>query len=148
VHSKDVEQVVLNYLDDYGYISIGLTGSKGVLLTCSYGSDRIGKSDVYASVSNPVTSMIFFQMLENGLITSVNDPIGSYSKKYRDFMPEQYKESPVTFDICYLIGGEFHIMTASGARANFTCSLNREQQQSIPQEVTVYWGRCSLKMPE
>jgi CubicO group peptidase (beta-lactamase class C family) len=98
VHSKEVDQVVLNYMDDYEYISIGLIGSTGSLLTRSYGSDRIGKTDVYASVSKPVTSMIFFQMLENGLITSVNDPIGSYSKKYRDAMPDQYKENPVTFE--------------------------------------------------
>ena len=97
VQSKEVDRVVLNYLDDYEYISIGLTGSSGAVLIRSYGADRIGKTDVYASVSKPVTSMIFFQMLENGLIASVNDPIGSYSKKYRDVMPEQYRDSPVTF---------------------------------------------------
>ena len=98
VQSKEVDQVVLNYLDDYEYISIGLIGSKGALLTRSYGSDRIGKTDVYASASKPVTSMIFFQMLESGLIASVNDPIGSYSNKYRDVMPDQYRDSPVTFE--------------------------------------------------
>lgn len=98
VQSKEIDQVVLNYLDDYEYISIGLIGLKGALLTRSYGSDRIGKTDVYASVSKPVTSVIFFQMLQRGLIASVNDPIGNYSKKYRDVMPDQYRDNPITFE--------------------------------------------------
>jgi CubicO group peptidase (beta-lactamase class C family) len=98
VQSKEVDQVVLYYLDDYEYISIGLIGSNGAVLIRSYGADRNGRTDVYASVSKPVTSMIFFQMLEDGLIASVNDPIGSYSKKYRDAMPDQYSDNPVTFE--------------------------------------------------
>jgi CubicO group peptidase (beta-lactamase class C family) len=41
--------------------------------------------------------MIFFQMLEEGLIASVDDPISEYSEEYRNVMPKKYEDSPVTF---------------------------------------------------
>lgn len=95
--SNEIDQEVFNYMNAYSYISVGLLGRDGSLLIRSYGSDRIGKSDVYASVSKPVTSMIFFQMLEMGIIDKLDDPIGDYSEKYKDVMPDNYKDSPLTF---------------------------------------------------
>lgn len=95
--SNEIDQVVFNYMNAYNYISVGLLGQDGAVLIRSYGSDRIGETDVYASVSKPLTAMIFFQMLENGVIASVNDSIAMYSDKYRGVMPEQFKDSPVTF---------------------------------------------------
>jgi CubicO group peptidase (beta-lactamase class C family) len=97
IHSKEIDRLVIPYLDQYHYISVGLIGPEGTLLIRSYGSDRRGKGDVYASVSKPVTSVIFFEMLEKGEIISVNDPIGLYDDKYRDVMPDEYLDSPITF---------------------------------------------------
>lgn len=95
--SMEIDREVFNYMNAYSYISVGLLGHDGSVLVRSYGADRIGKSDVYASVSKPVTSMIFFQMLEMGIISSVDDPIDRYSEKYKDVMPEKYKDTPLTF---------------------------------------------------
>ena len=95
--SSEIDQEVFNYMNAYSYISVGLLGRDGSVLVRSYGADRIGKDDVYASVSKPVTSMIFFQMLEMGIISSVDDPIDAYSDKYKDVMPDSYKDSPLTF---------------------------------------------------
>ena len=95
--SNEIDLEVFKYMNAYSYISVGLLGRDGTLLVRSYGADRIGKSDVYASVSKPVTSMIFFQMREMGIISSVDDPIFEYSEKYSNVMPEKYKDSPLTF---------------------------------------------------
>lgn len=95
--SREIDQLVFNYMNTYTYISVGLVGQDGAILIRSYGADRIGKTDVYASVSKPVTAMIFFQLLEQGLISSVDDPIDLYSEKYRGAMPDEYKDRPITF---------------------------------------------------
>jgi CubicO group peptidase (beta-lactamase class C family) len=95
--SKEIDQVIFNYIHAYSYISVGLLGQDGAVLIRSYGSDRIGVTDVYASVSKPVTSMIFFQMLELGMIASVDDSIAMYSEKYQGVMPDEFIDSPVTF---------------------------------------------------
>jgi len=95
--SGEIDRVVSSYLKEYRYISVGLIGPDGTLLVRSYGSDRIGKTDVYASVSKPVTATIFFRMLEKGEIRSVDDPIGMYSHKYKDVMPEEYGNPDLTF---------------------------------------------------
>lgn len=95
--SSEIDQVVFNYMNAYSYISLGLLGQDGTVLIRSYGSDRIGETEVYASVSKPVTSMIFFQMLESGMIASVDDSLAMYSDKYKNVMPDEYGYSPVTF---------------------------------------------------
>ena len=95
--SGEIDQAVATYLQEYRYISVGLIGPDGTLLVRSYGSDRIGKTDVYASVSKPVTATIFFSMLEKGEIHSVDDPIGLYSGKYKDVMPADYGNLDLTF---------------------------------------------------
>lgn len=95
--SNEIDLTILKYMNAYSYISIGLIGQDGTLLIRSYGSDRLEELEVYASVSKPVTAMIFFQMLEKGMIDSVNDSIALYSDTYRGVMPDKYKDSPVTF---------------------------------------------------
>jgi CubicO group peptidase (beta-lactamase class C family) len=95
--SEEIDQIVFPYIEDYSYISIGLLDQTGPVFIRSYGEDRIDKTDVYASVTKPVTSVIFFQLLETGEIASVDDPIGTYSEKYRDVMPDEYADTPVTF---------------------------------------------------
>lgn len=97
LQSNEIDQIIFNYINDYSYISAGLIGPDGLLLVRSYGEDRIGKTDVYASVSKPVTAMICFRLLESGAIASLDDPIGLYADKYEDVMPEKYEENPVTF---------------------------------------------------
>lgn len=95
--SMEIDLTIFKYMNAYSYISIGLLGQDGSILIRSYGSDRLEESEVYASVSKTVTSMIFFQMLEKGMIGSLNDSLGMYSETYKGVMPDKYKDSPVTF---------------------------------------------------
>jgi CubicO group peptidase (beta-lactamase class C family) len=95
--SAGIDQIVDPYLDDYTYISVAVIAGSQIVLTRSYGRDRIGRTDVYASVSKSVTSVIIARLLEEGAITSLDDPISLYSEKYRDVMPEEYKDTPLTF---------------------------------------------------
>ena len=95
--SDAIDELVYAYLDDYSYISVAVIAGEDVKMTRSYGMDRIGRTDVYASVSKPVTSMILAQLLEQGYIESFDDPIGKYSDKYKDAMPDEYKDTPLTF---------------------------------------------------
>ena len=94
---QSIDRIVFNYINEYQYISLGLLYNHELVLVRTYGKDRRGKTDVYASVSKPVTATIFFQILEDGMISSVDDPISDYSGKYRDAMPDEYMDTPVTF---------------------------------------------------
>ena len=51
-------------------------------LTKRYGRDRLDRTDVYASVSKPVTSMIVLQLRQQGKIRSLDDDIGTNARKY------------------------------------------------------------------
>ena len=94
---NSIDNIVFGYLEDYKYISVGLIYEGEIQLTRSYGQNRIGRTDVYASVSKPVTSTILAQLLEEGYIDSFDDPISTYSDKYKGVMPEAYKNTPLTF---------------------------------------------------
>ena len=118
--SDGIDQVVSEYLGNYKYISVALVMDDEVIFTRSYGQDRIGRTDVWASVSKPVTSMILLQMFEEGKITSLDDPIGNYSKKYRDVLPDQYKSSPITFKhlLSHQSGVPHHTKMWKGGKLN------------------------------
>ena len=94
---QEVDEILTEYLTHYRYISMGIVmEGEPVLIRC-YGENRLGKSDPYASVSKPVTSMITLRLLEAGLIRSLDDPVGDYCSKYRDVLPEAYPDVPITF---------------------------------------------------
>jgi CubicO group peptidase (beta-lactamase class C family) len=97
-----IDRIVATYRPNYNYINIALVLDGEVVLTKSYGQNRLKKTDVYASVSKPVTAMIFTQLLESGEIEDVLDNILRYCPEYADVMPERYADSPITF---------FHLLT-------------------------------------
>ena len=94
---NEIDQIVDRYLEDYTYISVAVIADSQIRLTRSYGMNRIGRTDEYASVSKPVTSVIIARLVEEGFIASLDDPISQYSDKYSDVMPDQYKDTPLTF---------------------------------------------------
>jgi len=94
---ESVDRDVRRYLIHYNYINIALVYNGEIILTKSYGHDRIARNDVYASVSKPVTSTIVVQLWEEGRIKSLDDPIGNYSRKYRDVQPQEFSDPPITF---------------------------------------------------
>jgi len=94
---EEVDQILNLYQEEYTYISLGIIlEGKPVLIRC-YGEDRRGKAEEYASVSKPVTSTITLCLLEKGLISSLDDPIGYYCSKYRNVLPDSYPDVEVTF---------------------------------------------------
>ena len=92
-----IDSLVREYTGEYSYIGLGIIMNGAPVLERYYGRDRSAKSEVYASVSKPVTSMICLQFLEQGLIRSLDDPISAYCKKYRDVMPPEYEGQEITF---------------------------------------------------
>lgn len=92
-----VDNIVSAYKTNYNYINIALVLDGEVVLTKSYGQNRLERTDVYASVSKPVTAMIFMQLLESGEIEDVLDNIVRYIPDYADVMPERYADSPINF---------------------------------------------------
>jgi CubicO group peptidase (beta-lactamase class C family) len=113
-----VDRIVSRYRDNYRYINIALVRDSEVVLTKSYGQNRLNKTDVYASVSKPVTAMIFLQLLEDGEITSVDDAIASYDEDYADVLPEAYRDTPITF---------FHLLTHQSGVSHLSELWNGEK---------------------
>jgi CubicO group peptidase (beta-lactamase class C family) len=98
IELKTIDQVVTAYKPNYEYINITLVEGGEVVLTKSYGRNRLNKRDVYASVSKPVTAMILVQLYEFGLIESVKDGIERYDRAYSHVLPEPYADSEITFE--------------------------------------------------
>lgn len=93
----EIDQILIQYEEAFDYISLGIIREGVIELIRCYGEDRRGKSDEYASVSKPVTSVISLRLLEKGLIRSLDDPIGYYCSKYRHVLPERFPDVPITF---------------------------------------------------
>ena len=54
---QEIDQIIDSYMADYQYISIGIVHQDLIVWVKSYNEDRRAKTDVYASVSKPVTAM-------------------------------------------------------------------------------------------
>lgn len=94
-----VDDKVFDFLLHYNWMTVGIIQDGEIAYLRSFGErGRLVKDAVYASVSKPVTSVIFVQLLKKGLIRDINDNIFDYSKKYgRNVMPEQYADDNLTF---------------------------------------------------
>ncbi|MGD8814325.1 MAG: serine hydrolase domain-containing protein [Anaerolineales bacterium] len=92
-----VDAIVEGYRATYNYINVALVLDNEIVLTKSYGQNQLNRTDVYASVSKPVTAMIFMQLLESGQIEDVRDEVVRYCPEYAKAMPDRYADSPITF---------------------------------------------------
>jgi len=93
----ETDVIISGYMPLYDYINIALVRDRQIVLTKSYGRNRLDEIDSYASVSKPVTSIILLQLLERGVISSLDDEIGRYSPKYNNAQPTPYENTPITF---------------------------------------------------
>ena len=94
---EKIDAKVYAILPKYNYVNVAVVRSNEIVLTKSYGHNRLDKTDVYASVSKPVTAMIVLQLLQEGKILSLDDDIGIYHSKYKNATPKEYGDSYVTF---------------------------------------------------
>lgn len=94
-----IDDKVLDFLMHYNWMTVGIIHDGEIAYLRSYGKrNMLEKDAIYASVSKPVTSIVFVQLLRQGLIRNLDDSIFDYSKKYtEDVMPEQYGGSNITF---------------------------------------------------
>lgn len=95
----NVDDKVLDFLLHYSWMAVGIIQDGEIAYLRSFGKrGMLEKDAVYASVSKPVTNIIFVQLLKQGLVRDLDDSIFDYSKKYtRDVMPEQYSDADLTF---------------------------------------------------
>ena len=94
---QQIDRRIRETLVNYNYINLALVRDGQIVLTKSYGRDRLRKTDVYASVSKPVTATILLQLLPEGRINSLDDDIAEYHKRYEDTLPAEYVDTPITF---------------------------------------------------
>ena len=94
---KQIDERIQRTLVNYNYINVSLVRNGEIVLTKSYGHDRLGKQDVYASVSKPVTAIILFELLKDGKIKSVDDDISLYHPRYKNALPEEHAGTYITF---------------------------------------------------
>jgi len=94
-----VDDKVFDFLLHYDWIAVGIVQDGEIAYLRTFGKrGMLEKDAVYASVSKPVTSIIFVQLLKQGLIQDLDDRVFDYSKKYsQDVMPEQYSNADLTF---------------------------------------------------
>jgi len=94
-----VDDKVFDFLLHYDWMAVGIVKDGEIAYLRSFGKrGMLEKDAVYASVSKPVTSIIFVQMLKHGLIRDLDDSIFDYSKKYsHDLMPDNYSDADITF---------------------------------------------------
>ena len=97
VSVEEIDQIVASYKPTYNYINIALVVDGEIVLTKSYSRNQLEKTDEYASVSKPVTAMIFMQLLESGEIDDVHDDILGYLPDYANAMPDRYADDPISF---------------------------------------------------
>lgn len=95
--SERVDQAVSQFLPAYKYINIALVRNGEIVLTRTYNHNRLKRNDVYASVSKPVTATIVMQLLAEGRITSLDDPVADYAPRYRNAQIDEYADSLITF---------------------------------------------------
>lgn len=96
---QKVDDKMFDFLIHYDWMTVGLIQEGNIAYLRSYGKKNMIHEDaVYASVSKPVTSIIFMQLLKKGLIRDLNDNIFDYSTKYtRHVMPAQFTDDSLTF---------------------------------------------------
>ncbi len=94
-----VDDKIFDFLLHYSWMAVCIIKDGEIAYLRSFGKrGMIEKDAVYASVSKPVTSIIFAQLLKMGLIRNIDDNIFDYSKKYnRNVMSEKFAGVNLTF---------------------------------------------------
>lgn len=93
-----IDDKVYDFLKYHKWMTLGIIKEGKIALLKSYGEGNMINNDaVHASVSKPMTSIIFLQLFKKGYIKNLDDDIGIYSKKYKNVMPLEYSKYKITF---------------------------------------------------
>jgi CubicO group peptidase (beta-lactamase class C family) len=129
-----IDDKVLDSLMHYSWLAVGVIQNGEIAYLRSFGKrDMLEKDAVYASVSKPVTSIVFVQLLKNGIIRNLDDSVFDYSKKYtRQVVPQQFSGSDITFE---------HLLTHRGGIPHIDKPLWKDGKLNLqyePGAKTVY----------
>jgi CubicO group peptidase (beta-lactamase class C family) len=129
-----IDDKVLDFLMHYSWLAVGVIQNGEIAYLRSFGKrDMLEKDAVYASVSKPVTSIVFVQLLKNGIIRNLDDSVFDYSKKYtRQVVPQQFSGSDITFE---------HLLTHRGGIPHIDKPLWKDGKLNLqyePGAKTVY----------
>jgi CubicO group peptidase (beta-lactamase class C family) len=97
-----IDSLIEPYLVQYNYLIAGIVREGDIVLTRSYGSNKLNTIEQYASVSKPVTATMTLVLLKSGLIEHLVDPIDEYDEQYHDVQPSGYDSPTISF---------FHLLT-------------------------------------
>ncbi|MCP4723654.1 MAG: serine hydrolase [bacterium] len=93
---EGIDNLIFMELQKYDNINIGLVSDGDIVFTKNYGKGGLKKTYAYGSTSKALTGMIVMQLLGEGVIESLDDNIWKYSERYRNSMPDEYGEAPLT----------------------------------------------------
>jgi len=93
---RAVDSRVYDVIDQYDHVNIGLIKNGQLAFTRSYGNNVIDDPFAWGSVSKGATTIILYQLVEEGRIRSLDDNIWVYADRYNNCMPERYADSPLT----------------------------------------------------
>jgi CubicO group peptidase (beta-lactamase class C family) len=130
----DLDDKMFDFLIHHNWLTLGIIKDGKIAYLRSYGDkNMIDEDAVYASVSKPVTSIIFMQLLCEGTIKNLDDPISAYSKKYNNVMPKEYANEKITFrhllthssgiphiDKPLWVNGKFNLLFKPGERFEYS----------------------------
>lgn len=93
---EGIDHEVYAMLNRYHYVNVGVVVDGEIVLTKTYGERSLLYSCAWGSVSKPVTAMLVMHLVSQRIIESIDDPIWTYSPRYRNGMPDLYQESVLT----------------------------------------------------
>ncbi len=95
---KKIDDKIFDFLIHYNWMTVGIIKEGEIAYLRSFGMRNMVNEDaVYASVSKPVTSIIFMQLINEGIINNLDDNISKYSNKYNNVIPNNYGADSITF---------------------------------------------------
>ncbi|MFC1563375.1 ankyrin repeat domain-containing protein [candidate division KSB1 bacterium] len=93
---QKVDDLIYSELTKYDNINVALVYGDEIVYSKSYGEGSLNKTYAWGSISKPVTGMIVMQLLNEGIIESLDDNIWKYSSRYRNCMPDEFSDAPLT----------------------------------------------------
>lgn len=129
-----IDDRMLDFFMHHDWMTIGVVKDGRIAFLKTYGPrDMIDQDAVHASVSKPMTCVVFLRLWHNGVFKSLDDDIGLYSKKYRNVLPAAYAGETITFrrllthrsgiphlDKPLWLDGKLNLQFRPGARFGYT----------------------------
>jgi len=95
--ARQVEDKVATELAECESIRVGLVYEANTIFVASYGDEADVNAVISYQGAHPITATLCLQLLEQGVIASLDDDIRTYSPKYANCLPGEFSEWGLTF---------------------------------------------------